>query len=279
MLGHGSLLPGGDKDVAALHPLPQDRVWHNPPADKPYYRFPSYVNDLPPISHYFSVADVSDGKRDGTWRGMTISKEANGFDTPARLPYQSRVIEEVIKREGFGKDRVPDLFFVNYKLIDEVGHIWNMNSPEMRDTIRVQDRQLSKLVEFLDRQVGQKRWAMLVTADHGHTPDPRVSGGVRIWPLAVVENVNTRFDRNSNGVDIAQKRYMQPSGLYLDLDELHRNGYTLDDVARYLQSLTISDMATPDSNVSPGHGDDPAFQAVFPSHLLSELPCLAAGSG
>ena len=64
------------------------------------------------------------------------------------------MIEEVIAREGFGADEVPDLLFINFKAIDHVSHIWSVNSPEMQDTLRRQDEALGRFVTFLDDQVG-----------------------------------------------------------------------------------------------------------------------------
>ena len=58
------------------------------------------------------------------------------------VPYQTRMVEEVIEREGFGKDDVPDLLFVNYKAIDHASHIWSVNSPEMEDMLKWQDADL-----------------------------------------------------------------------------------------------------------------------------------------
>ena len=52
------------------------------------------------------------------------------------------MVEEVIAREGFGDDPVPDLLFVNFKAIDHVSHIWSANSPEMQDTPAWQDEDL-----------------------------------------------------------------------------------------------------------------------------------------
>ena len=44
-----------------------------------------------------------------------------GFDTPARTVYQERVVETVVKNEGFGADDTPDLLYLNFKEIDYVG--------------------------------------------------------------------------------------------------------------------------------------------------------------
>src|SRR5436309_8923553 len=123
MLGHGSFLPGGDKDAAVIHAEggPQ---WSMPMVFRDSFRYAGYVNNGLFLSTYFHFADASDGRVDGTWRGHNIAEEGgNGFGTTARIPYQTKAIENMIEHENLGKDGVPDLFYTNYKLIDHLSHI------------------------------------------------------------------------------------------------------------------------------------------------------------
>jgi hypothetical protein len=46
------------------------------------------------------------------------------------------------------------------------------------------------------------------------------------------------------------------------------------DVARYVAGLTKADTAGGGVTPAPGTEDEPAFQAVFPSDLMLDLPCL-----
>ena len=121
---------------------------------QPFYELPDYVNDLPTSPAYTEAIDRQDGALDGKWRDNSIEQFESGWATPARIPYQGAMVEEVIAREGFGDDQVPDLLFVNFKAIDHVSHIWSVNSPEMQDTLAWQDEDLGRFVDFLDREVG-----------------------------------------------------------------------------------------------------------------------------
>ena len=123
--------------------------------------------------------DQADGKLDGMWRGNSIDQLLKGFDTPARTPYQERVVETVIQHEGFGKDDMPDLLYLNFKEIDYVSHVWTMNSLEMRDAVVAQDLALKRFVAFLDKQVGQGQLGD--GAHRGPRRDAR-SGGQRRVP-------------------------------------------------------------------------------------------------
>jgi hypothetical protein len=279
MLGHGAMWGGGDKDIVVLRELAgattlgaEGGSWNLPDNLKPFYRFPSYVRDLPPLSHDFSTADASDGTMDGLWRGMQIDQQKGGFDTPARIPNEERVIETIMQREGFGKDDVPDLFFINYKLIDEVGHIWNMNSLEMHDSLHVQDEYLGKFIDFLNSWVGRDKWVLLVTADHGSVPDPKITGAFQISAGAVASAIESKFDNDSDGVKVVEQIYQ--TGAFINQAELIQNGYTMSDLARFVMTLTQSQTAGQGVSIRPGHEGDKVFQAAFPSSIMRTLPCL-----
>ncbi|HEY7281658.1 MAG TPA: alkaline phosphatase family protein [Actinomycetota bacterium] len=271
MMSHGSELPGGDKDIAVLHGGRNSVKWGLGGANGQYYSFPSYVNDLPPLSTYFPVADASDGKMDGLWRGKVISQVRGGFDTPARLPFQTNVVRNVIQREGFGRDDVPDLFYLNYKLIDEVGHIWNLDSPEMHDTVKVQDNQLPQLIKILNTDVGRGKWVMVLTADHGHTPDPRTTGAIRIAKTRVQPLIQQRFGKPGVGPLI---KSFQPTWLFMNMDNVKKAGTSLTAISNYIMTLTKSQVATTGSTIPPGTATDPAFRIAYPSTMIDHLPCL-----
>ena len=131
-----------------------------------------YANDVSSIEGFARQLDQEDGKLDGLWRDNSIEQLRSGFDTPARTPYQTQLIEAIVKRERFGKDDVPDLLYLNYKAIDGVGHAFGLDSVEMQDSVRYQDDALRELVAFLNDQVGEGEWVMALTADHGAQSPP-----------------------------------------------------------------------------------------------------------
>jgi hypothetical protein len=279
MLGHGSMWGGGDKDIAAVREElgastlgAEGFEWNLTPQLTPYYRLPPYLNDVPGFQDDVRAVDAADGKIDGRWRTNDIDPLLGGFDTPARIPYQTRVLEQMIDREGFGRDDVPDLLFVNYKMIDYISHVWTVNSPEMKDAVVAQDAALKDLIGFLNDEVGQGQWAMVLTADHGSIPDPKVSGAFQISATPMAAGINATFDHDGDDTHIVQ--LIQPTQIFIDTAELTQNGYTLGDVARWVMGLTKSDVAQPGVVVPPDQANDPVFQAAFPSAMMSHLPCL-----
>jgi hypothetical protein len=279
MLGHGSFWGGGDRDVAMTRSpdvkstsTAEGDVWNLPKVEAPFYHLPSYVNDLPWPASYIDTLDRADGRQDGKWRENDISALANGFDTPARTAYQEKVVEDVVTNEGFGADATPDLLYLNFKEIDYVGHVWSMNSPEMTDSVQYQDAALKQFVDYLNQQVGKGQWAMVLTADHAAMPNPTVSGGFEISTGAVSSQIESHFDTNGDSVSIVDN--VQPGSIFLNENEVAANNTTIDDIARFVQTLTQTETSGGGVVPNPGQENDPVFQAVFPSSILPNLPCL-----
>jgi hypothetical protein len=279
MIGHGSLWGGGDRDLAVTREAQfgptagaESDVWNLTPAMAPYYTFPSYVNTLPPVTAYTRVLDQADGRLDEAWRGHPFSELHNGFDTPARTPYQTRLVETVVEREGFGKDDVPDLLSVNYKAIDTIGHLFSADGVEMADALRYQDAALRELVSFLNRVVGKGKWVMALTADHGTQRDPAVSGAFMIDVNKIDSLVRKAFDDDDDGVPLIEK--VRATEIWLNTEELAGNGFTLDDVSQFIVRMTQQQTFKNQNTPVPGHEGDAVFSAAFPSSMLSRLPCL-----
>jgi predicted AlkP superfamily pyrophosphatase or phosphodiesterase len=210
-----------------------------------YYRFPEYIQELPPLSAYVDAVDASDGTMDGAWMGHPFEEMRGGFHTPARIPYQQRAIEEVVIREGFGADDdATDLLFVNSKLIDEVGHEFTASGEEMGVAVAAQDTGLPDMVDLLNRAVGEGRWAMLITADHGHTAHPDVTGGFRVKIRTMEELFVDLFD------DEETVQRVRTSWMFVDRDRLAERGATLDDLAAFVNDMTEADLANDPSTLT-----------------------------
>ncbi|MGZ8604424.1 MAG: alkaline phosphatase family protein [Actinomycetota bacterium] len=279
MLGHGSMWGGGDKDVAVIREKvgaetlgEEGFEWNLTPVLQPFYRFPDYINGVPGFDEDVRAVDAADGQIDERWRDNEIAPLLSGFDTPARIPYQTRVLMELIEREGFGADDVPDLLFVNFKMIDYISHVWTVNSPEMKDAVRSQDEQLEVLVDFLDETVGEGEWVFVLTADHGSIPDPQLTGAFQISATPIVNGINTEFDTDGDDTRIVE--LVQPTQVFVNEDELAQNGHTLEELSEWVMALTKADTAQPGVIVPPEEAGDPVFQAAFPSEIMNHLSCL-----
>lgn len=293
MMGHGSQWQGGDEDIAVTREpngattggdetAPQ---WQLTDTMAPWYHFPKYVND-PALNEVFTHAkdqlDLKDGKRDGKWRDLDIEAMNGGFNTPARTPWQTAVIRAVVEHEGFGADDTPDLLYINYKAIDTIGHMFSADGIELSDTLKVQDANLEDFVHLMDRQVGEDRWAMILTADHGMQRDPARTGAFVMDVKAIAARIEGAFGQGPGGPVIEKLR---PTEVWFNEGSLEANGFTLEQVSSFVMDLTQEQ--TRGSSVAsepvPGHEQDEVFAAAFPSALLDEMRCIPntypAGSG
>ncbi len=298
MESHGGLWGGGDKDIAVLReadPKPGEKQtlgaegiqWKLTPALDDYFTFPSYANELGGIDDFFKETDMLDGKQDQEWRGHPLSLDdeqtIGGFETPARVGYQFRLVEEMIKREGLGEDSVPDMLMVNNKLIDSLAHIGRgLNGIEMSDAVKMQDRYLEKFVSLLNQEVGEGKWAMVLTADHGATPSPKASGAFVISPGKIGSLINAEFDTDGDdqpliggsGADIGGVGgFVQPTQIFLDHQELADNKVSIEQVAKFVMQIPKSQV----NENAPARGaeaDETAFAAAVPADMLAKLPCV-----
>lgn len=279
MMGHGAFWGNGDRDIAITRERGDAETggddsavrWNLTRAMSPYYRLPRYANDLPGIGVYAEDLDRADGALDGRWRDHDLTQLRGGWDTPARTPFQTRLMLEVIEREGFGRDRVPDLLFLNYKAIDTVGHAFAVEGAEMNDAVRIQDRHLKILVSYLNAHIGRERWVMFLTSDHGTQHDPELSGAFRVSLKELERRLIERFDDADDRPLVQRVRVTE---VWLDRAELAENGFTLAQVSEYLLGLTKAETNGFDLPLSTAESQEPAFAAVLPSDMLMSLPCL-----
>lgn len=226
MLGHGTAAPGGDADQLAIIGS-DERITGNPL----FYSAPDYLEHFPGLDERVDELDLDDGKADGKWRGHAIR---DLHDNPAWVRWETDAILAMLEREGYGADDVTDFFFTNYKPTDIVGHQYTMDSPEMGDVLEAQDAALGRLLEWLDDNVGD--YAVILSADHGHTPSPERSGA---WPLLqgeLQDDLDAHFDV-PEGRSIVENP--NPVGPFLDKDVMDELGVTGADVAEFLNGYTI----------------------------------------
>jgi Type I phosphodiesterase / nucleotide pyrophosphatase len=199
-------------------------------------------------------------------RGGAVAPSAR----PRFAGFQTETIRRLVRREAIGQDATPDLLLVNYNQINEAGHHWGMHGSHMADAVRSTDRALGDLVRLLDRRVGRGEWLLVVTADHGSTPDASVTGSFRIDSEELARDLRGTFDQDGDGISaVASLRVTQ---LWLREGELAERGLGPEDVAGFLRDYTEADN-------DPAGDDEPVFSAAFPSDVLAATPTACSGAG
>jgi predicted AlkP superfamily pyrophosphatase or phosphodiesterase len=98
--------------------------------------------------------------------------EENGrFDMLRSTPYGNSLTLDfalkAIESEELGTDIIPDFLAISFSSTDYVGHKFGVNSKEVQDTYLRLDEDLTRLLEYLDRHVGEGEYTVFLTADHG----------------------------------------------------------------------------------------------------------------
>src|SRR5262249_49384067 len=128
------------------------------------------------------------GRKGGIYQGVTfphpmsvgLTKPGkNYYEALANSPFGNELLLELVKRalaaEQLGKRDVPDLLVVSFSSNDLVGHTWGPDSQEVLDTTLRSDLIVRDLLAALDEHVGQGRYLLALTADHGVCPLPEHS--------------------------------------------------------------------------------------------------------
>ena len=265
MIGHGAALRGADRDISVL-------TRESPFATNTnFYRLPPYMNEVWGFQKDVRAVDKSDGNRNDKWLGHELPDgKHEGFANPAWTLYQMRLLRTLLNNEGFGKDKTPDLFFTNFKQIDEVSHAYFLQSPEMHATIPYSDRALGGIVRWLNRHVGKKRWVLAMTADHGVGPRFDKIGA---WPIDMTElqiDVAIRF--GVRVTDLFQSQ--RPQGFWLNNRTLKANRITRDEIANYLLRYTIGDNVRKGERVPRAYRareNEKLFAAAWPSARIRSM--------
>lgn len=266
MIGHGSYLDGADKDIAVIAERTQGNLVNNPD----YYELPAYLNEVGGFENDVREVDLDDGEIDGAWMGHEVLDDPNALrETPVWVLYQTRVLKTLFTREGFGADDVTDLFFTNYKQVDEVGHSYNMLNPEMEEIIRYSDDALKELVAYLNKNVGKNRWVVVYTADHGQGPDPLAVGA---WPIRMSELQRDVAEHFDLGEEVFQDE--RPVGFWLDEAALTATGVTVEQIADFLVDYRLEDNIPKGEQVPEQYRKrmrEPIFSAAFPGDAMGKV--------
>ncbi len=128
---------------------------------------------------------------------------------------------------------------------------------------------MQELIDILNENVGKRNWVLVLTADHGAQLDYSETGAFPIPPQGLEADLNARFD---DGDDAPAVLRVRTSQVYMNLDEMKDGGYTLDDVARYINDYTKEEAAQDPSTVPASERNDRVIAAAFPSESLSAPP-------
>jgi len=94
-------------------------------------------------------------------------------NTPFADDYLTELAKSVVVNEQMGKDDVTDFLTISFSTPDAVGHRTGPNAVELEDTYLRLDKNLEDLLTSLDKEVGQGKYTVFLTADHAVADVPQ----------------------------------------------------------------------------------------------------------
>jgi hypothetical protein len=147
--------------------------------------------------------------------------------------------------------------------------VYNFEDPHQADVLRAVDEEIGLLSELLEARFGGS-FVLIVTADHGQCPQIDSSGGVRIDPIQLEDDLRREFGTTVFRLVDA----VAPSEVYLDRAALFDAGVTTEDVAAYLSGYRYGENIgpyIPRAAVRRDRLDARTFAAVLPTSFIAEL--------
>jgi hypothetical protein len=270
MIGRGGHRPVGDLPVAIFFDELGTKDWR--PQNPDLYRLPNGTPPRKALTGYLRQYGELELDK-GSGRHLCCS--------PPIIHYQGDVIARAFDYEPIGRGEATSLLYINYKMPDYTGHVYNFLRPEEERAIRHVDMELGRLVRILESRFAPGEFVLIVTADHGQCPLVDSAGGVRLDPIQLQNDLQQAFGRSLFGLVQA----VWPSEVYLDSDALWDAGITRDEIAAFLRDYryrdNIGSYVRPDA-IDGTRMNRPEFAAVFSTDFIGGLTrtdLLRAGEG
>jgi len=174
--------------------------------------------------------------------------------------------QQAIVNEKLGQDDDTDVLTVSFSANDYVGHRYGPYSQEAMDaTLRV-DRDIAKLLDFVDTRVGLSNTLIAFTADHGVAPIPEHAaalglGGARIKAAdlftVIGAALSARYNPQGKSPDPSadyllrfkeantMREWLINNNLYFNYDALRRDGVNVEEFSQAVcaAALTVPGIA------------------------------------
>jgi len=166
------------------------------------------------------------------YRKRNIEYLMLGF-SPAGNTLLTEFAIDAVKNESLGSDEETDMLTISYSVTDKAGHIFGPNSVEIEDIYIRLDLEISKLLRYLDKEIGKGEYTLFLTSDHGAVPIASYLNDIKI-PTGVARMARYK-DRLSNYLNT---KYGEGSWIQnFDGDQLYLNRTIINKKKLQLESI------------------------------------------
>ena len=242
LVGRGACLVGARRVLGASYGGP-DGGWETNP---------SCYTMSPALKNFVGrrVWEAAGGK----WMGHDIASAAKFRASALFQKFEAEALIAVMNESSVGADEITDLVFVNMKGPDYTAHMHGPESKELQETLEELDRQMAAYLALIDKKAGAGRSVTVITADHGMPGEPKP--GRRFHPEDIIPLIHKKFDPEGRIVQY----YGDAAGnqLHLDTARIRSMGFSLRDVAVFLEGLDMFAAAFTEDEVRAAQAKLPA---------------------
>lgn len=238
-----------------VHPW-VDQINQRRPADQYFGKDWTRFRDDLDYEKLVGPDDVK-GEGSGTKQGRTFPHTmTGGLDKPGTdfykavysSPYGNEILlalaKAAIDAEQLGADEVPDLLTVSFSSNDAIGHSWGPDSQEVFDVTMRSDAIVQELLEYLDAKIGNGKYLLALSADHGvcAVPEiavPRGTAAGRVSSSELLKQSNAFLEAEFGGSGDDKPKWIKTFSngwYYLDAEKLKGAGATLKQGAHALRN-------------------------------------------
>ena len=156
------------------------------------------------------------------------------YDVIKYSPFGNDIVKDfaldAIEHENLGKDEITDFLHIGFSSTDHLGHRFGSNSVEVLDMYIRLDKNIEDILNYLDKNVGEKNYIVYLTSDHGITHVPSYLSENKV-PF------NQLYSMNVFNEEL--KKYIKDVSnynVYLNKDRIDESGYSHDEIKALIKN-------------------------------------------
>jgi predicted AlkP superfamily pyrophosphatase or phosphodiesterase len=113
-----------------------------------------------------------------------LRKNNDNYDLLKAVPFGNSITTDfsiaTLEGEQLGKGEFTDFLAISYSSPDYIGHQFGINAIEIEDNYIRLDKDIERLINYLDKEIGAENYTLFLTADHAAVPVPAYLNTLKI---------------------------------------------------------------------------------------------------
>ncbi len=176
----------------------------------------------------------------------TLAPENGNFDIIKETVFGNNITTDfaiaAIEGENLGKNNTTDFLAISYSSPDYIGHTFGVNSVEVQDNYLRLDKEIERLLVYLDSQLGKGNYTIFLSADHGavHTPGYLQSQNIPagFFDSSALQAKLREYSVATFSVDVVEK--IQSNQVFLNKEVLQSKNLNAETVQQILADFLLT---------------------------------------